>query len=224
MAGCGAGALLQNHRKKCKNRGVFITFEGPEGAGKSTVIGEVATHLTNAGHDILCTREPGSGEIGAKIREILLHGEAMVPKCELFLFLADRAQHVEGIIRPALAEGKIVLCDRYCDSTVVYQGVARGLDPKIAKEFNAFATGGLVPDLTLLLDVPADIGQSRVKDRDRLDNEPLEFHEKVRASFLDEARLDPERWTVIDASKPIDQVIDQCLRAIQSRIARSGRE
>lgn len=203
---------------------MFITFEGPEGAGKSTVIREIAGNLTSAGHEILCTREPGSGEIGAKIREILLHGEAMVPKCELFLFLADRAQHVESIIRPALAEGKIVLCDRYGDSTVVYQGVARGLDPKLAKDFNAFATGGLVPDLTLLLDVPADVGQSRVKDRDRLDNEPLEFHEKVRASFLEEARLEPARWTVIDASQPVEEVIDLCLRAIQSRTTKSGRE
>ena len=188
---------------------MFISFEGPEGAGKSSVIAQLAKRLRDTDVDVLTTREPGSGQFGAAIREILLHGESLSAKAELFLFLADRTQHVSSVIRPALAEGKTVLCDRYADSTYVYQALARGLDPVFVDEANTFATGGLLPDRTFLLDLDPETGLSRIANKDRLDAEPLEFHVRVREGFLSLARRDPERWRVIDASGPLDQVVDQ---------------
>jgi dTMP kinase len=195
--------------------GVFVSFEGPEGAGKSTVIATVAQALTADGWDVLVTREPGDGPVGAEIRKVLLHGETLDSKAELLLFLADRAQHVADIVRPALEGGRTVLCDRYADSTVVYQGCARGLDRQTLRNWNAFATGGLMPDLTLLLDLPAEVGLSRVQNKDRLDSEPLDFHRKVRQGFLDEAAADPGRWRVLDATQPVDDVVKQALAAIR---------
>lgn len=198
---------------------VFVTFEGPEGSGKSTAIEGVAKALRDRGHEVVTTREPGEGEIGRAIREILLHGSELTPTTELFLFLADRAHHVERFIRPSLEMGRIVLCDRFADSTVVYQGVARGLDADTARELNAMATGGLQPDLTLLLDVEPVVGLSRISEKDRLDLEPLDFHEKVRAAFLAEAARNPARWVVIDAAQQAESVSKQCLQAIEERIA-----
>jgi dTMP kinase len=195
---------------------VFISFEGPEGAGKSTVVAAVAEALRSEGKAVLVTREPGDGTVGADIRQILLHGHTLDAKAELFLFLADRAQHVADVIRPALARGEIVLCDRYADSTVVYQGCARGLDRAVLRELNDQATGGLTSDLTLLLDLPAEVGLARVTSKDRLDSEPLEFHRKVRQGFLDEAAREPGRWRVIDASRPVSEVVEQALAAVLS--------
>lgn len=185
---------------------MFVTFEGPEGAGKSTAIEAVRRLLEAEGCRVFATREPGAGEFGAAVRQILLGGLDVVPRAELFLFLADRAQHVAAEIRPALLAGNIVLCDRYGDSTVVYQGYARGLDIALLRQLNDLATGSLVPDLTILIDVEPEIGLRRIQHKDRLDSEPLEFHRKVRLGFLEEARLFTDRFRVLDGTKPPDVI------------------
>lgn len=199
--------------------GVFVTFEGPEGAGKSTAIKAVGDRLVEEGRAVVLTREPGAGEVGQKIRQILLEGEGLDSRCELFLFLADRAQHVAKLVRPALENGKIVLCDRYGDSTVVYQGVGRGLDADEARRLNELATGGLRPDLTILLDLDPQVGLGRVAKPNRLDREPLEFHQAVRQGFLEEARREPARWVIVDACLQPGEVAAACISAVQSRLA-----
>lgn len=203
------------------DRAVFVTFEGPEGAGKSTLIASLAAVLRDRGHAVLTTREPGSGEFGQKIRAILLEGDAIDPRAELFLFLADRAQHVAVTVRPALERGEIVLCDRFGDSTVVYQGVARGLDPDLARKLNEIATGAVRPNLTLLLDLEVEMGLSRIQSKDRLDREPISFHQKVRSGFLAEAAREPDRWVVLDATKPPDELQRNALRVLESRMAQT---
>lgn len=186
---------------------MFLTFEGPEGAGKTTAIRAIAQILEGRGHQILVTREPGAGELGRQIREILLHGGAMPPQTELFLFLADRANHVQNIIKPALDDGKIVLCDRYADSTFVYQALVRGLDPEFVDRANVFATQGLTPQMTFLLDLDPKVGLARIESKDRMDREPIAFHEAVRQGFLDLTRRNPDRWHIIDASQDPDQIV-----------------
>jgi dTMP kinase len=153
------------------------------------------------------------------VREILLHGGALEPVTELFLFLADRAEHVAKTVAPALARGAIVLCDRHADSTVVYQGYGRGLDLERLRELNALATAGLKPDLTILLDLEPSVGLARATGSDRLDREPLEFHVRVRNGFLQEAAREPHRWRVIDAGQPRDSVVEACLREVSSHRA-----
>ncbi len=202
---------------------MFVTFEGPEGAGKSTAIRTLAAALEQAGHAVLVTREPGAGEFGRKIRALLLDQDEVVPEAELLLFLADRANHVENIIRPALAVGTIVLCDRHADSSVVYQGYARGVDIEFLKAGNAFATKGLKPHLTLLFDLDPEVGLKRIcdgRDNNRLDREPLEFHQKVRAGFLDLASQEPERWVVLDATKAPEALCSDALVEILDRLSR----
>ena len=199
---------------------MFVTLEGPEGAGKSSVIRMLSAHLESLGQATLVTREPGDGSLGRRIREILLGGGQIDPKAELFLFLADRAQHVEDVIRPALREGKTVLCDRYIDSTVAYQGYGRKFDIELLRSWNRFSTAGLMPDLTILLDIESDQGLSRVENKDRLDSEPLEFHQAVRQGFLCEAKLDPGRWILIDASASLEQVTKATIIAVLERQAR----
>jgi dTMP kinase len=200
---------------------MFVTFEGPEGAGKSTAIRSLAEALELLGHAVLVTREPGAGEFGQKIRSLLLEQDEVVPEAELLLFLADRANHVEKIIRPALAEQKIVLCDRHADSSVVYQGYARGVDIEFLKQGNRFATKGLKPDLTLLFDLDPEVGLKRIgegRDNNRLDREPLAFHQKVRAGFLDLASQEPERWVILDATKAPDALYADALAEVQQRL------
>lgn len=198
---------------------MFVTLEGPEGAGKSTVIKELAERFSAQGLEVLVTREPGDGPVGKQIREILLHGEAIASRTELFLFLADRAQHVEAIVQPALARGVIVLCDRYSDSTLVYQGYGRGLDLGLLGGLNDIATGGLKPDLTLLLDLPPEVGLARQSSKDRLDNEPIEFHRKIRNGFLAEASVEPLRWVVVDAQQSVEDVVAACAVAIAAKLS-----
>ena len=193
---------------------MFITLEGPEGAGKSTLATGLRDHLASLGKDVLLTREPGAGQVGKAIREILLHGEELDAKAELFLFLADRSQHIAKIVRPHLAKGGVVICDRYGDSTVVYQGYGRGLSIEELKKWNAFATGGLVPDLTFLLDLDAELGISRLKSKDRMDAQPIEFHRKIRAGFLEEASLDARRFRVLDASQSPAEVLTHAIAAL----------
>lgn len=197
---------------------VFVTFEGPEGAGKSTLIGVIAERLASVGRAALQTREPGSTDFGAALRRLLLEGDDLLPESELFLFLADRADHVRRVIRPALDEGKIVLCDRYADSTLVYQGYGRGLDLDFLRRANAFATGGLGPHITLLLDLDQEIGLARLSAKDRLDREPFDFHRRVREGFLEEARREPDRWVVLDASQSPEQVAARAWDAIRARL------
>lgn len=197
---------------------MFVTLEGPEGAGKSTVITSLGKRLASLGRTVVLTREPGDGDVGRRIREILLHGEAIAPLTELFLFLADRAQHVASIVGPALAAGNVVVCDRYADSTLVYQGYGRDIDLATLRVLNDMATGGLQPTLTLLLDLPAEVGLSRLVNKDRLDSEPLEFHRRIREGFLTEAAREPERWRVIDATQPVESVVAACEQAVIAAI------
>ncbi|MCG9896268.1 MAG: dTMP kinase [Fimbriimonadaceae bacterium] len=198
---------------------MFITLEGPEGAGKTTILDGLRRELESRGRLVVPTREPGAGAFGTAIRQILLDGGEVAPTAELFLFLADRAQHVETLIRPSLEAGMVVLSDRYADSTVVYQGHARGMDLPLLRDLNRLATGGLQPDLTLLLDLDVSVGLARLTSRDRLAAEPAEFHLRVRAGFLAEAEREPERWAVIDAAAPAELVLERALVEVLKRCA-----
>lgn len=200
-------------------RGIFITLEGPEGSGKSTQAQIVADFLRSAGQRVLITAEPGGDPIAEQIRAILLHSDsAIVPEAELLLYLAARAQHVRHIVLPALERRDVVISDRYADSSFAYQGYGRGIDLAKLRMLNDFATGGLVPDLTILLDVPVELGLERQKDRNRFEAESVEFHRKVRAGFLDLARLEPQRWVVIDASQTPEEVAGRMRRAVIERL------
>jgi dTMP kinase len=195
---------------------MFITFEGPEGSGKSTAARGIADLLENSGRSVLLTREPGATWFGIQVRQLLLHGEDIPAASEVFLFLADRANHVANLVRPALAEGKIVLCDRFGDSTVVYQGHGRGFDLEWLRSLNEIATDTLVPDLTLLFDRDPEIGLARVQEKDRLDSESIDFHRRVRTGFLAEALREPERWRKLDASQSPEAVLRATWEAIRT--------
>ena len=195
----------------------FVTFEGGDGTGKTTQIRALENYLTQRGRACLVTREPGDNSLGKLIRQILLEvGEHEVaPSTELFLYLADRAQHVSELIRPALAACKIVLCDRFTDSTLAYQGYGRGIDLKLLQQLNDLADVGVRPDLTFLLDCPVALGLTRTSRRqseagqpreDRFEREKVEFHEKIRAGFLAMARAEPARFRVIDAAQSVEAV------------------
>lgn len=194
-------------------KGLFITFEGADGCGKTTQIKLLDEYLRNNGFRTLLTREPGSKGLGVKLREILLNYDGEVSsKCESFLFLADRAQHVDCIIKPALEEGVIVLCDRHTDSTVAYQGYGRGLDIEQIHYLNNLATGGLKPDLTIVFDVDVETSQSRVgAEKDRMESAGIKFFERVRQGFLEIAKAEPERVKVINSTQTIEEIHKQVL-------------
>ena len=198
-------------------RGLFITFEGGDGCGKTTQIKLLDEYLRNKGYKTLLTREPGSKGLGIKLREILLNYDGEVsPTCESFLFLADRAQHVDCIVKPALDDGVIVLCDRHTDSTVAYQGYGRGLDLEEIHHLNKLATSGLKPDLTIVLDVDVETSQARVGgEKDRMESAGLEFFERVRKGFLEIAKSEPDRVKVIDSKQTIDDIHKQILELIK---------
>lgn len=189
-------------------KGKFITFEGGDGCGKTTQIDLLDKYLRNKGYKTLITREPGAKGLGTKLREILLNYDGEVSsRCESFLFLADRAQHVDCIIKPALEEGTIVLCDRHADSTVAYQGYGRGVSLDELKHLNSIATSGLKPDLTIVLDVDVETSMSRVgKEKDRMESAGREFFERVRNGFLEIAKQEPERVKVISSSDTIENI------------------
>ncbi|MBC8104244.1 MAG: dTMP kinase [Cytophagales bacterium] len=192
------------------SQGLFLTFEGPDGGGKTTQITRLAERLTVQGYTVTRTREPGGDLVGEKVRDLLLHG-AVSPEAELLLFAAARAQNVEAVVRPALEAGHVVLCDRFTDSTIAYQGYGRGLPLDLIARLNAFATRGLMPDKTFLLDLPPATGLSRQRasEQDRLDRETLDFHQRVRSGFLETVKADPDRIAVLDASRPALDIADR---------------
>ncbi len=204
-------------------RGLFITFEGPEGGGKSTQARWLAEFLEQQGHTVVLTREPGGTPIGDQIRHILLHpaNQAMHRRTEVLLFQASRAQHVEDVIRPALRAGKIVICDRYADSTLAYQGYGRGEDVAKLRWLIEYATGGLWPDLTLWLDLPVEVGLARIapERRNRLDAELLAFHRKVHAGYARLAAAEPHRWERIAADRSAEEVQAAVRAAVLRRLA-----
>lgn len=204
------------------DNGIFITFEGADGCGKTTQYNLIAEYLQEKGYDIIKTREPGSKGLGQKIRELLLHYDGEVsPTCETFLFLADRAQNIDVIIKPAVEQGKIVLCDRHIDSTIAYQGYGRGKDIKQAKILNNLATNGIKPDLTILFDVSTEIAQQRVgEEKDRMESAGLEFHKKVRNGYLEIAKAEPERIKIVNANKSINEVFEATKKLINERLTK----
>ncbi|GAB4506022.1 MAG: dTMP kinase [Anaerolineales bacterium] len=192
---------------------LFITFEGPEGSGKTTQLQALRGYLEGQGFRVYAPREPGGTRIGDLVRNIVLNPEytEMQPAAEILLFSAARAQLVGQEIRPRLAQGQIVLCDRYADSTLAYQGYGLGLDLQTLRVITAFATGGLQPDLTFLLDVPVEVGLARKRGQDanewnRMERRQREYHERVRAGYREMAEADPARWRVLDATRPFDDV------------------
>jgi len=202
---------------------LFITFEGPEGSGKTTQIHPLADYLRTEGWDVLTLREPGGTPISEQVRAILMNlaNTAMHPRTEILLFLAARAQLVEEVIRPALAQGKIVLCDRYADSTLAYQGYGHGTDLDTLRRLLHFATGGLQPDLTFLLDVDPLIGLHRKRKEgewNRLDACGEQFHQRVRDGYRQLAQAEPQRWIIVDAAQPPDAVQSVLRQHVLSRL------
>jgi dTMP kinase len=208
--------------------GLFVTFEGGEGSGKSTQVARLAARLRALGIDPLVTREPGGTPVAEGIRALLLDPERRpVPLAEALLMEASRAQLVETVVRPALVAGRVVICDRYGDSTLAYQGAGRGLDLALLAAWNDAATGSLRPDLTLLFDVAPGLGLERRRGAsgatNRLDREPPEFHERVRRGYLELARREPERWRVIDAARPADELEDLVWGAVEAKLPPAAR-
>jgi dTMP kinase len=188
--------------------GRLIAFEGVEGAGKSTQLELLRRELEGRGREVVVTREPGGTPVGERVRALLLDPEVELhPRAEALLFAVARAELVERVIRPALERGAVVLCDRYLDSSLAYQGGARGLGRGPVEEVNRFATGGLLPDLVVLLDLdPADGLRRRQGDRDRIEGQDLEFHRRVREAFRALAAADPRRFAVVDGAAPVPEV------------------
>ena len=198
---------------------MFISFEGGEGAGKSTLIQKIYDYLLRLNKPVLLTRAPGGTMTGELIRHLLLHHDEkdVSSRAELFLFLADRAQHVQEVILPALKEHKIVLCDRFNDSTVAYQGGARGFDPEWVRKLCLFATQNLEPNFTLYLDIDPHEGLKRVRrSKDRIERENIDFHEKIRSAYLSIAKKEPKRFHVLDGSQSPDTVFQDALRLLSS--------
>ena len=202
------------------NRGLFITFEGGDGCGKSTQLELVRKYLEEKGFKTLITREPGSVGLGQKLREVLLHYDGDVaPRAEAFLFLADRAQHIAKIVKPAIDNGVIVLCDRHTDSSVTYQGYGRGEDIEQINMLNNLATQGIKPDLTLLFDVSTEVAQTRVgSEKDRMESAGIEFHKKVRQGYLEIAKKEPQRIKVVDSNLSIEEVFAEVKKIIDEKI------
>ena len=206
--------------------GLFITFEGGEGCGKSTQIAALKARLEAMGKTVVQTREPGGTALGESVRNLLQYddaGQGMSPEAELLLFAASRAQHVRELIAPAIAEGQIVLCDRFLDSTTVYQGVARAIDSKKVDTINQFAIGDTNPDLTILIDLPPEIGLARVHARsdgklDRMEKEAIEFFQAVRQGYLDLAKSEPKRFLVLDGSQSVEELETQIWQKVEATL------
>jgi dTMP kinase len=210
-------------RRRMRSGGVFIAFEGGEGTGKSTQIELLAAALRETGRVVVTTREPGATDVGRQIRELVLHhAHPLTPRAEALLFAADRAQHVDAVIRPALDRGEVVLTDRFVDSSLAYQGVGRDLSLDEVRRVSRWATGGLKPDLTVLLDLPAELGLARAHGRgptDKLERESVAFHERVREAFRVQAESNHRRYLLIDASQPPPRIAEQVLAAVDGLLA-----
>lgn len=213
---------------------LFVTFEGPDGSGKTTQAQLLYEYLQERGYPVFLTREPGGTGIGDQIREVLhsLENTEMLPQTEILLYSASRAQLVGQIIRPRLARGEIVLCDRYADSTLAYQGYGHGLDLQVLHVITTFATGGLKPDLTIYLDIDVEEGlrrrlaahQAGEAEWNRMDQQELAFHRRVRQGYLQMVAAEPERWLVIEAAQPVD-VAQQAIRAeVEARLRAAGQK
>ncbi len=210
-------------------RGLLITFEGSEGCGKSTQVERLAARLKKQGTPVLVTREPGGTAIGEQIRHLLKfapESAAMTPETELLLFEASRAQLVRELIEPALANGQTVICDRFFDSTTVYQGVARRLPSEVVEQLNRFAVGNAIPDITFVVDLDAATARARMLrrvrpagNRDRMEQEPQEFYERVAEAYRELAKHEPQRVILIDGSPSADQVEAEIWAAVESKIA-----
>jgi dTMP kinase len=208
----------------------FITFEGGDGSGKSTQLKLLEGYLRRLGKACVVTREPGGTPLGKVIRQVLLEvgKRPIASPTELFLYLSDRAQHIQEVIAPALEQGNIVLCDRHTDSTLAYQGYGRGIDLDLLRRLNELASRGIKPDLTFLLDCPVEVGLSRTAQRqsqgarggreDRFEREKVEFHERVRQGFLEMARFEPERFCVVAASGSVEEVFSQIKKIVEQRL------
>ena len=208
---------------------MFITLEGMEGCGKSTQCALLVEHFTRLGFDVLRTLEPGGSALGKELRRILLDpaNSDLSPVSELFLYLADRAQHVGTVIRPALAQDRVVICDRFADSTVVYQGYGRGLEPSLLRQLNDTAVQGLWPDATVLLDLDPEQGlrralarnmrENKARTEGRFESESLAFHTRVREGYLTWAALNRERFLVVDADRTPEQVFAAILRGLEEK-------
>lgn len=210
---------------------MFITFEGIEGSGKTTQIKLLAEHLEKSDRQVTLTREPGGTPIGDQIRQILLDSKnnEMVHACEVLLYYAARAQHMQQKVWPQLENGHVVLCDRFVDATVAYQGYARGVDLKVLQELNNYVLQGFHAQLSLLFDMPVETGLGRAKKRaaslaqadkeDRFENEMLDFHKKVRQGYLDIAKKEPERFVVVDATLGIEELHQKIVKIVDSKLA-----
>jgi dTMP kinase len=202
------------------SRGVFITLEGGDGSGKTTQAELLREWLDGQGRTVVRTREPGGTEVGVEVREIVLHHRGDIsPRAEALLYAADRAHHVATVVRPALELGHVVIQDRYTDSSVAYQGAGRVLDPEEVRGLSEWATEGLRPDLTILLDLDAEAARGRLDEArtryDRLEAEASEFHDRVRTAYLRLAKAEPDRFLVVDATRPVDEIA----AAIRDRVA-----
>lgn len=207
-------------------RGYLITFEGSEGSGKSTQVGRIATRFEDAGYEVVVTREPGGTAVGEEIRRILKYdtsGRNMSAETELLLFAASRAQLVREVIKPSLDAGKMVLCDRFMDSTTVYQGMGRGLQEGPVHSINNFAVGDIVPDVTVVIDIPAEVGFERIRHRvsdlpDRMEEENISFYNKVRQGYLMLAKALPERYIVVDGTESIERIEEKLWKQLRKRV------
>lgn len=199
-------------------KGLFITFEGADGCGKTTQMKLLSEYLNKKGIETVLTREPGAKGLGEKVRDILLNYDGEVSdRCESFLFLADRAQNIDIIVNPAIQSEKIVLCDRHIDSTVAYQGYGRGLDIEKINMLNNIATNGQKPDLTFVFDIDIETSMKRVgKEKDRMESAGIEFHNRVRSGYLELAKKEPDRIKVIDASQAIEAVHKETVKILET--------
>ena len=202
---------------------MFIAFEGGEGAGKSTQEALLADHLIAQGREVVRTREPGGAPAGEAIRAIVLSPdyEGLDDRAEALLFAASRGEHVARVIRPALERGAVVVCDRYIDSSVAYQGAGRNLGTDVVRELSLWATNALLPDLTVVLDIDPEIGLARLHSRARLEAQPLEYHQRVRQAFLDLANAEPDRYIVVDATQDPNVMAARICDAVDTFLART---
>ena len=205
-------------------RGLFIVFEGGEGAGKSTQGWLLTEHLRALGHDVVHTREPGGTRAAEAIRAVVLNPEfaGLDARSEALLFAAARGEHAARVIRPAIERGSIVVCDRYLDSSIAYQGIGRDLGAEMIRDLSLWATQGLLPDLTIVLDIDPTIGLARIDEPDRLEAEPVEYHLLVRGGFLQLAHAEPDRYLVVDAGQGVDEIATAVRARVDALIAERG--